>query len=362
MLSDDQYEVSVIVPTYCEAENLPLLVPRISAALAAADIRGEILIVDDNSPDSTEQVCQQLAAEHSVHWIVRKTERGLSSAVIAGMRQAQGAVLVVIDADLSHPPEKIPDLVRAVQLDRADFAIGSRYVAGGGTAEGWGLFRWLNSRVATLLARPLTPARDPMAGFFALRRVTFQSAAHLDPVGYKIGLELIVKCGCRRIEEIPIFFNNRLYGKSKLSVKEQLNYLRHLKKLFEYKLGVLSQPIQFVLIGATGMVVDLTVFALLMRGMPLYVSRALAIWGAMTWNYWWNRKVTFSRARERPALQQYALFCMSCGLGAVVSWSVFAGLNSAVDFFGERPIIAAVVGIVAGTVFNFVMSKHVAFR
>ena len=211
--------MSVIVPTYCEAENLPTLVPRISDALKRAAICGEILIVDDDSPDDTKTVCAELAAEHPVRLIVRTTERGLSSAVIDGMRQAQGAVLVVIDADLSHPPEKIPDLVAAVQCGGADFAIGSRYVAGGGTDENWGLVRWANSKVATLLARPLTTARDPMAGFFALSRAKFQSAARLDPIGYKIGLELIVKCGCRRIMEVPIFFGNRLRGKSKLSLR-----------------------------------------------------------------------------------------------------------------------------------------------
>ena len=275
MRSNERCEVSVIVPTYCEADNLPTLIPRISDALNGAGMCGEILVVDDNSPDGTEQVCTGLSAEYPVRLIVRRAERGLSSAVIDGMRQAQGAVLVVVDADLSHPPEKIPELVRAVQCDGADFAIGSRYVAGGGTDEKWGLFRWLNSKVATLLARPLTTARDPMAGFFALSRSKFESATHLDPIGYKIGLELIVKCGCRRIAEVPIFFGNRFRGKSKLSVKEQLNYIRHLKRLYEYKLGVAAQPVQFVLVGGTGMVVDLATFALLMRVMPANVGRGL---------------------------------------------------------------------------------------
>lgn len=229
-------EISVIVPTYCEAENLSTLVPRVNSALQGTGIRGEILIVDDNSPDNTEQVCGELAAEYPLRLIVRKTERGLSSAVIEGMRQAQGAVLVVMDADLSHPPERIPEMVHAVRCGGADFAIGSRYVAGGGTEEGWGLFRWLNSKVATWLARPLTNARDPMAGFFALSRARFQSARHLDPVGYKIGLELIVKCGCRQITEVPILFARRFRGKSKLSIKEQVNYLRHLGRLYGYKL------------------------------------------------------------------------------------------------------------------------------
>ena len=201
-MTDQGCQVSVIVPTYREAENLPSLIPRIAVALSGAAMQGEILVVDDNSPDHTEQACAQLAAKYPVRLIVRRAERGLSGAVIEGMRQAQGEVLVVVDADLSHPPEMIPDLVRAIE-DGAEFAIGSRYVAGGGTDENWGLLRWLNSKAATLLARPLTTARDPMAGFFALNRTTFESAEHLNPIGYKIGLELMVKCGCRSVYGNP---------------------------------------------------------------------------------------------------------------------------------------------------------------
>ena len=179
-----QCQLSVIVPTYCEAENLGVLIPRLSSVLEKAGISAEILIVDDDSPDNTTEVCELLAATHPVRLIVRKGERGLSSAVIHGMRQAQGDVLLVMDADLSHPPEKVPELFAAVSANEVDFAIGSRYVQGGATDDNWGLFRWLNSKVATLLARPLTSTRDPMSGFFALRRQTFLAAEKLSPVGY----------------------------------------------------------------------------------------------------------------------------------------------------------------------------------
>jgi dolichol-phosphate mannosyltransferase len=167
---------------------------------------------------------------------VRKAERGLSSAVLHGMNQARGEVLVVMDADLSHPAEAIPQFVEAIRSDEADFVIGSRYVASGSTEEGWGLYRWLNSKVAALLAWPLSSARDPMAGFFALRRSALASADRLDPVGYKIGLELLVKCRCRRVREIGIHFSNRVHGTSKLTFREQLNYLRHLRRLYWYRM------------------------------------------------------------------------------------------------------------------------------
>jgi dolichol-phosphate mannosyltransferase len=160
----------------------------------------------------------------------------LSSAVVRGLKVARGDVLLVMDADLSHPPEKIPELLEALDDLEVDFVIGSRYVTGGGMDESWGLIHWWNSRVATWMARPFTSASDPMAGFFALRRPTFEAARELNPVGYKIGLELIVKCGCKQICEVPIQFANRLHGESKLSLREQLNYLRHLGRLGEYKL------------------------------------------------------------------------------------------------------------------------------
>jgi dolichol-phosphate mannosyltransferase len=229
-------QVSILVPTYCEAQNLPILIPRITHVLQQVGITCEILIVDDDSPDDTERICQELSQEYPVRALIRKKERGLASAVIHGMRHAQGQYLIVMDADLSHPPEKIPELLKTIQSDSVDFVIGSRYVAGGDTHEDWGVLRWLNSKFATLLARPFTSARDPMAGFFALRRSTFESASRLDPVGYKIALELIVKCNCRNVAEIPIFFHDRLHGESKLSIKEQLNYLRHIGRLFAYKL------------------------------------------------------------------------------------------------------------------------------
>ena len=162
--------------------------------------------------------------------------------------------------------------------------------------------------------------------------------------------------------EIPIFFGHRFRGTSKLSVKEQFNYLRHLKRLYDYKLGIAAQPLQFVMVGTTGMLVDLTVFAMLLNVMPQYLGRALAIWVAMTWNFWLNRRVTFAHAQDRPILRQYALFCLSCLVGALVNWSVFATLHGTLSVFAQRPLMAAALGILAGTALNFLLSKHIAFK
>jgi dolichol-phosphate mannosyltransferase len=183
--------LSVVVPTYREAENLALLIPKISAVLRAAAVAHEIIIVDDNSQDGTPEAVDGLRKDgHAVRLITRLEERGLSSAVVRGFQEARGEYLLCMDADLSHPPEALPQMLETVRTPGTDFVIGSRYVSGGTTEEGWGLFRWLNSRVATLLARPFTSAKDPMAGYFALPRAVFARARELSPIGYKIGLEL----------------------------------------------------------------------------------------------------------------------------------------------------------------------------
>jgi dolichol-phosphate mannosyltransferase len=225
--------VSVIVPTYKEVENLPLLTERLNEVRRKHHLSLELLIMDDDSQDGTEE----LVSSMDRNWltlVVRKEERGLSRAVLEGLRLSRGDVLVVMDADLSHPPEKIPEMLVALEKG-ADFVMGSRYVTGGLTGASWGFFRWLNSRVATLLARPLTSVKDPMSGFFALPRTTFESASDLNPIGYKIGLELMVKCNLHRIEEIPIHFKDRQFGQSKLTLTEQKKYLQHLCRLFIYK-------------------------------------------------------------------------------------------------------------------------------
>lgn len=355
-------DVSVIVPTYREAENLPHLVPRIHEALRNAGLSGEIVIVDDNSPDDTAAVCQRLAESHPLRLEVRLHERGLSTAVIHGLRLATGKILLVMDADLSHPPEKIPELISALGDPEVDFVIGSRYVPGASTDETWGLFRKLNSWVATLLARPLTAAKDPMAGFFALRRSTFESAAPLDPVGYKIGLELMVKCGCKRIKEVPITFNDRRFGASKLTLKEQLNYIKHLRRLYVYKAGWSAGPIQFGLVGSTGFVVDMACFTLFLPWLWLSVARIAAIWLAMSWNFYWNRRLTFAHARSQAIPRQYMLFCGSCSLGASVDWSISMILCRNNTFFGRHEVLAAMVGVASSVIVNFLLSHFVVFR
>jgi len=227
--------ISIVVPTFREADSLPALIERIARLRQQTGLVLELLIIDDDSQDGTEA----LIAARSEPWLklfVRKQDRGLSQAVLFGLAQARGQTLVVMDADSSHPPEVIPQMLATLQ-DGADFVLGSRYVLGGTTAAGWGLFRYLNSKIATMLARPLTNATDPMSGFFALSRAVFARAENPSPLGYKIGLELIVRCRCQDVREVPIHFSNREHGESKLTVQQQLLYLRHLARLYRFRFG-----------------------------------------------------------------------------------------------------------------------------
>jgi dolichol-phosphate mannosyltransferase len=229
--------VSIVVPTYKEAENIPVLIERVFAALGKSDIPGELVVVDDDSRDGTDAVIERLVGRYPVRLITRTDERGLSSAVVRGFSEARHDILLCMDADLSHPPESIAAVIGPIASRQADFCIGSRYVSGGSTREDWGILRRLNSWGATLLAKPLTSACDPMAGFFCLRREVFEHAraAGLNAIGYKIGLEIMVKARCRSVAEVPIEFSDRLHGRSKLTLSQQLLYLRHLCALYRFR-------------------------------------------------------------------------------------------------------------------------------
>ena len=233
--------ISIVVPTYQEAENLGGLIDRVAAVREAHDLAIDLLIMDDDSRDgSVELVAAR--PEKWVQLIVRTARRGLSEAALDGFRRARGDVLVCMDADLSHPPEALPQMLQVLET-RADFVIGSRYVVGGSTADG-GFLRWLNSRAATWLARPLTSVRDPMAGFFALKRSTFERGRAFNPVGYKIGLELMIKCRCERVVEVPIHFEHRRFGESKWTIRQQLLYLEHLRRLYAFKYGAWTKLVR----------------------------------------------------------------------------------------------------------------------
>lgn len=356
---DSQPHLSIVVPTYKEVESLPHIIDRVARVRQAEGLNIEMLIMDDNSGDGSAELVQA-RGEPWVHFIVRTTDRGLSPAVLDGLRRARGTYVACMDADLSHPPEALPGMIAKVEQG-ADFVVGSRYVSGGTTSDDWGVLRWVNSRVATLLARPLTSIRDPMSGFFLLRRSTFESGRDFNPIGYKIGLELIVKCRCERVVEVPIHFEDRHFGESKLTMRQQLLYLQHLRRLYIFKYGAWTQLMQFLTVGAMGTIVNLVALtALLAASLPMSGALAAAIFLSMCFNFVLNRRFSFSAARRGSWPRQFVAFIAASSLGALVNYGTVMFLLR--RFPGFYPQLAALVGIAAGTLLNFVASRYFVFR
>jgi len=345
-------QATIVIPTYNEADNLPPLCHRIVAALPGA----EILVVDDGSKDGTADVARKLAEKHSVRVIERVNERGLSTAVLRGLEEARTDLCVVMDADLSHPPEAIPRLVRAVQ-EGADVAVGSRYVPGGDIDQ-WPLFRRLASKAGTLLARPLTPVRDPMAGFFCLRKSLLKGVP-LKPRGFKILLEILARTGTPRTFEVPIHFEDRSAGDSKFSSKERREFLKQVWTLYCDLNAWPLKLVKFLATGGLGTLIDMAVLYGVARAMgetepSKYIGAVAGFLTAMTFNFMLNRAWTF-RARQIPmhaAYPKYALGTLG-GLG-VKTATIFA--TPSLHYLAGN-----FIGIVLGTIFNFVASQFWAF-
>lgn len=208
-----------MVPTYNEAATIPILAERLAVALSGR--AWEIILVDDGSPDGTADIAAALAPRIPVRVVRRGRKAGLASAVVDGFAAASGDVLVVMDADLSHPPEAVPGLVDAL-AGGAELAIGSRYVAGGGIVD-WPLRRRVVSRVACLMGNLLVPVRDATSGFFALRRSVVDGVA-IAPRGFKIGFEVMARGRYRRVVEVAYTFRDREAGRSKFGQREILAY------------------------------------------------------------------------------------------------------------------------------------------
>lgn len=223
--------ISIILPVLNEGENLKILIPEIDNNLKK--IEYEIIVVDDNSTDDTDRIINRLKKKYNIKYILRKDEKGLSSAVIEGFKNAKGEILIVMDSDLSHPPKVIPGLLNNV-MKNSDIVIASRYVKGGG-AEKWILPRKFISIFATIMAKPLVKVKDPLAGFFCLKKNVIQNTK-LNPIGFKILLEILVKGNYKKIVEIPYIFQRRYAGKSKADIHIYLQYNLHLLKLYFYKI------------------------------------------------------------------------------------------------------------------------------
>ena len=223
---------SIVIPTYNEAAGIEKLLTALDASFRANSLDGEIIVVDDNSPDGTGRIVDELSQRLPVRCLHRAGKLGLSSAVIEGWQIARNSsvALGAMDADFSHDVNALPKMVAALDSGEYGLAVGSRYVAGGGIAN-WPKRRIITSRVACWLARPLTPLKDVTSGYFLVRRDAL-AGVRLDPIGFKIGLEVIAKARYGKAIEVPYVFTDRVAGESKLNEREIFNYLKQLMRLY----------------------------------------------------------------------------------------------------------------------------------
>lgn len=354
--------VSIVAPTYREAANIRALATRIRNALEAARLDWELILADDDSGDGSEELALELSRSLPVRFHARRARRrDLSQAVLDGIRLARFDRLVVMDADLSHPPEQIPELLAALS-DDAEMALGSRYAPGGRIDGAWGRYRTLNSRIATWLTRPLTRCADPMSGFFAVDRGRLPELDELAPVGFKIGLELMVRGGLR-VREVPIRFDERRHGSSKLTWRQQLAFLRHLFRLYRYRFGLPVRLLSFGAVGATGLIVDTAVYLGLQAvGLEHLLARFLSFWPAVTWNWRLNRVLTFADRPPAGAVGQWTRFAVASTVGLATNVGSYAALTSLVAPFTDRPLLALFAGVAIGSAANFAVATRFVYR
>ncbi len=349
--------ISLIVPTYREARNIGPLLQRVEAVRRRHGLDLELLVIDDASRDGTAEAVSQFGADW-VRFVERHKPRSLSQSVLDGIRAAQNDVIVVMDADLSHPPERLVEMVQLL-CSGSRFVVGSRYIEGGTTDDDLGFLRWLAGRVAMLLARPLTSVSDPMSGFFACWRRDVR-VSQMDPVGYKIGLELLVRMRVAPIAEVPIHFADGRLG-SKFGFKQQLLYLQHLRRLYLFRFGMLSELIHFALVGSSGVVVNLAVLTLLLAvGVDARASLAIAIAVSMVTNFFLNRRLTFGYARSGNIGKQFVGFVAACSLGAVINYGFSLLLLRIWPQLAVQ--LAALGGVLAGLGFNFLANRFLVFK
>lgn len=357
-MSDPGVELSIIVPTYNEKENISELLSRIASCLAGQS--WEVIFVDDDSPDGTADLVRALAQDdRHIRCIQRINRRGLSSACIEGMLASSAPYLAVMDADLQHDERLLRNMLETLQEGECDLVVASRYSAGGGVGD-WDPVRTWISRLATRLSRIVlrVSLSDPMSGFFMIRRSVFLGRVRqLSGVGFKILLDVISSSSQPlHLKELPYTFRSRQFGESKLDGQVGWEYLLMLldKLLGQFiPVGLLA----FALVGGLGMVVHLLTLAFLFEGMKISFlnSQIVAAFIAMTFNFALNNVLAYSDFRPRGWhwIQCWASFSLACSIGA------FANVSIASHLFekGTEWIIAALVGISVSAVWNDAMTR-----
>jgi dolichol-phosphate mannosyltransferase len=366
--TDQPIRFSLVIPTYNEGKNIQQIV-RVLSQVLNGTIPGEyeLIVVDDNSPDRTWEIAQELMPEYPQLRVMRRVEeRGLSTAVIRGWQAARGEVLGVIDADLQHPPELLLKLWGEIQRG-GDLAVASRHVEGGGVSE-WSAIRRFLSRGAQTLGLIILPevigrVSDPMSGYFMVRRSCIAGRT-LSPLGYKILIEVIARGRVPWIGEVGYVFQERQEGESKVTSKQYVDYLRHLIRL-RFSLGPIARFFRFGLVGFSGVFVDLGVFYLLRsQGFGLTSSAAISGEVAIINNFLWNDFWTFGdiasrQPGKRQRLKRLVKFNIICIAGLTLNVLI---VNFFFNFLGINEYVAKLIAIAAVTVWNFWLNLKLSWR
>lgn len=287
-------DVSVIIPTLNERANIDSLLSRIlKTGSSYSTFNLEIIVVDDGSTDGTRECVQDWESNYPVRLLGRDRERGLATAILSGAEIAKGNIILAMDADLSHPPEKIPQLVVPIMAGSHDMVVGSRYVSGGST-PGWSVFRRVCSRLATFLAKPLTDVNDPLSGFFTIHR-DILLGLHKNISGFKIGLELLVSGGnALRVTEIPIEFYDRQKGESKFDRHIIWAYLLQLVSLAGGNISNATGT-RLAMVGLFGALIDFSIFKLLLaNGNGISTAHVISFFIATVSNFILNDRWSFA--------------------------------------------------------------------
>ncbi len=361
--------ISLIIPTYNEARNIERLVERAGAALAAMGEAFELIIVDDHSPDDTAGAVRGLQAERPwLKLVVRENERDLSTAVLAGWRTATGDVLGCMDADLQHPPEALPKLFARLQESGAEIVVASRHVPGGGVSH-WNPARRMISWTATLMATFVLPGtlgkiRDPMSGYFLLRRPVLDRVA-LNPIGYKILLEVLAKGEYLRVEEVPYIFDERVRGASKWRASTVGNYLVHLVRL-SLETREALRTAKYALVGLSGALVNYLSLRWLAELAGWSVPGAALAGAALAIlnNFVWNERFTFWETRKaepgwRRLLRRFLAFMTFSAAGVGINVLLITLLVRQLRW----PLAPAVAtGIALSALWNFFANSNVTWQ
>ena len=355
-------EISVIVPTFNERENVVELTERIGACLR--DFAWEVIYVDDDSPDGTAELARELAAKDSrIRCVQRMGRRGLSSACVEGMLASSAPYLAVIDGDLQHDERLLPQMLAELKQGDVDMVVGSRYTQGGGTGD-WGAARIRLSKFGTRLSRMLVPdtLTDPMSGFFMMRRPSFEAAVRkLSTIGTKILMDLFASSPQPlRFKELPYSFRRRQAGDSKLDSATAWEYaMLLLDKLFGHIVPV--RFVAFCIVGALGVAVHFSILTLLFQfeHAGFLQGQATATVCTMTFNFALNNVLTYrdKRLRGMRWLRGWLSFNIACSLGACMNVGLATYLNEAT---GAR-YLAALAGITVGAVWNYAVTQRLTW-